>query len=62
MTVVGAIDTAGGFTDFAKRSRIQVTRASGKKMTVDYYKALKNPDKDIEIFPGDMIFVPKKLF
>ena len=62
MSVLGAIATAGGFTDYAKKKKVQVIRADGKKITVNCVKALQNPELDVEIFPGDKIIVPRRLF
>lgn len=60
MTVVKAIDTAGGFTDFARKGRVRVIRANGQTFTVDYSSAVKHPEKDREIFPGDKVQVDKR--
>ena len=62
MTVLRAIDTAGGFTDFAQRKNIEVRRASGQKLKVNWYDAVKDPGKDPEVFPNDQIIVHKKIF
>jgi len=62
MTVLKAIAAAGGFTDFAKRTKVQVTRANGKKITVDCNKAQKDPSVDVAIYPDDKIYVPRRLF
>jgi protein involved in polysaccharide export with SLBB domain len=62
MTVLGAIATSGGFTDFSKKGKIQVTRSNGKTIMVDGIKALKNSELNIEIFPGDRIDVEKRGF
>jgi protein involved in polysaccharide export with SLBB domain len=62
MRVLGAIDTAGGFTDFAKKTKIKVTRGNGKQETVNAVKALEQPELNIEIFPGDQVFVPKRIW
>jgi polysaccharide export outer membrane protein len=61
MTVLKAIQTAGDFTDFAKRWKVQITRAGGQTETVNCDKALKNPKLDKKIFPNDIIFVPRRL-
>ena len=37
MTVLRAIDTAGGFTDFANRKKIELRRANGQKFTINWY-------------------------
>ena len=63
MTVLKAVQTAGGFTEFAKRTRVQITRADGRKETpVNCDKAVRNPKLDLAIFPGDQIFVDRRKF
>jgi len=62
MTVLGAIDTAGGFTEFARRGKVHVIRADGKQITLDATKALRDPDLNVEIFPNDKIDVPKRVW
>jgi len=63
MTVVKAIHAAGGFTDYANKRKIVVTRASDKsQVVVDYKKAAKDPRFDVPIFPGDIIIVEKGIF
>jgi polysaccharide biosynthesis/export protein len=59
MFLTGAIDTAGGFNDFANKRKIRVTRANGKTSTYNYKKAVENQQDNPEIFPGDRVFVPK---
>jgi polysaccharide export outer membrane protein len=59
MTVLRAITTAGGFTDFAKKTKIEVRRANGKTEYVNYYKALKDPKLDLPVFPNDQVIVPR---
>ncbi|MEY2408006.1 MAG: polysaccharide biosynthesis/export protein VpsN [Verrucomicrobiota bacterium] len=62
MTVLRAITSAGGFTDFAKKSKIEVRRANGGKTEyVNYEKARKDPKLDLPIFPNDQIIVPRGL-
>ncbi len=61
MTVLEAIATSGGFTDFSKRTAVQVTRGSDKsRITVDCKKALTHPELNIEVVPGDIIHVKKR--
>ena len=57
-----AITIAGGFTDFARKSRVRLTRANKKIFYEDCKKALEHPDLDLEIFPGDVVYVPKRLW
>ena len=62
MTVCKAIASAGGFTDFANRKRITVTRGNGKKERVNWFKAQEDASKDLPIYPGDSIHVPRKIW
>ena len=62
VTVLGAISAAGGFNDFAAKTKVQVTRQNGTISIVNCKKALKHPELDLEIFPGDKIEVPKQSF
>ena len=59
-TVLAAIGAAGGFTDFAARYRVILTRQDGTIYKVDCNKALKDPKLDLEVLPGDKIFVDKR--
>lgn len=61
VTVTQAISAAGGPTDFARRSRVQLTRANGTRVRVDYDKALKDPKFDPKVFPGDSVNVPRRI-
>jgi protein involved in polysaccharide export with SLBB domain len=62
LTVLKAITAAGGFTDFAKKTKVQITRVHGKTEIVDCEKAIKNPKLDLQIFPGDRIWVDRRIF
>jgi protein involved in polysaccharide export with SLBB domain len=59
MTVIKAIASAQGFTDFANRNKIRLTHANGNSVIVDYDAALENPAQDLAVYPGDKIFVPR---
>jgi protein involved in polysaccharide export with SLBB domain len=61
ITVTQAITGCGGFTDFAKKTRVQLIRADGTIETIDCKKAIKNPKLDREVMPGDKIYVPRTL-
>ena len=61
-TVTKAIQSAGDFTDFADRRKVLLTRADGKKFTVNCIKAAKDPALDLPVFPGDKIEVPLRGF
>ena len=56
-----AIAVAQGFTDFASKGQILITRANGEKHVVDYKKALKKPALDLPVYPGDHILVPRRI-
>ncbi|MCI0536917.1 MAG: SLBB domain-containing protein [Verrucomicrobiales bacterium] len=63
MTVLSAITAAGGFTDFANRKKVQVTRgADGRKVPVNCIKAQRDSKYDVPVFPDDYINVPRRLF
>jgi polysaccharide export outer membrane protein len=63
MTVLQALSSSGGFTQFARVRSIYVLRVvNGQKVKLPFnYKATinnKNPEEDIELQPGDVIIVP----
>ena len=59
VTVLRAIETAGGFTDFARRSNIEVRRQNGTVQRVNWNKVTRNPKLDLKIYPNDYIIVHK---
>jgi len=59
MTIVKAIAVAGGFTDFAKKTKVRLTRGSHTEI-INVEKAISDPRYDVPIFPGDKIFVPRR--
>ena len=63
MTVLQALTSAGGFTQFAKTKGIYVLRTTqGKQVKLPFnYKAVingKKPEENIQLQPGDTIVVP----
>jgi protein involved in polysaccharide export with SLBB domain len=62
ITVTRAIQSAGDFTDFAQKKKVRLTRANGHTEIINCIKALTNPSMDKEVYPGDQIHVPRKLF
>jgi len=62
ITVSRAIASAGGFTDFANKKKVKLTRADGRTQTVNCLKALDKPTLDPEVYPGDTIHVPRRLW
>ena len=62
MTVLRAITSAGGFTDFANRKNVEVRRTTGQKVTLNWYKAIEDGRLDLPVFANDQIIVHKKLW
>jgi polysaccharide export outer membrane protein len=60
-TVLKAIASAGGFTDFANKGKVTLTRVDGRTVIVNCKRAIKDPTLDLEIFPGDKIWVPRRI-
>lgn len=63
MTVLQALSSSGGFTQFAKMKKIYILRTeSGRqvKHSFNYKEAVdgKNPEQNILLEPGDVIVVP----
>jgi len=61
-TVLKAIASAGGFTDFAKKSAVTLTRLDGRKYTINCNKARAHPELDLEVYPGDKVWVPRRFW
>jgi len=61
-TVLKAIASAGGFTDFARKTKIKLTRVDGRIFIINGKKALVDPRLDLEVFPGDKIDVPRSIW
>ena len=67
MTVLEAITSVGGFTDIANTSKIKVLRMeNGKQKSIDVdVNAITKQGKkslDVELMPGDVVFVPQSMF
>ncbi len=60
-TLMKAISTASGFTDYANRSKVELTRGSERHI-YNCEDLQKNPSKDVTIRPGDTITVPRSIF
>jgi len=57
-TVFQAIESAGGLTTAARRSKIRLKR-SDETYLINYTQVRKDPTLDREVFPGDEITVPR---
>jgi len=63
LTVLGAIDAAGGFTEYADRTDVLVTRAATKQqIRVNARKAIRDPKLNLQLYPGDSIHVPRSIW
>lgn len=60
-TVLRAIDSAGGLTDFANKKTIELRRENGELRIINYDKARKNPSLDPKVYPNDQIIVRQRL-
>jgi polysaccharide export outer membrane protein len=61
MTLLTAINAAGGFNDFADQRHVRLLR--GTQVTIfDVKKIRSDPSKDIALQPGDKVEVPQSLF
>ena len=61
MTLAKAIQAAGGFTLYAKETRVQLIR-DRQAHDFDVRLAQRNPEEDPLLFPGDSIQVPRSAF
>jgi protein involved in polysaccharide export with SLBB domain len=61
MTLLTAINAAGGFNDFADQKRVRLLRGSEVSM-FDVRQFRKDPSKDVKLQPGDKVEVPQSLF
>jgi protein involved in polysaccharide export with SLBB domain len=61
LTVLSAINAAGGFSPFANQRKIRLLR--GQRVTIiDVKKIRANPSRDVQLEPGDRVEVPQSLF
>lgn len=61
MTLLTAINAAGGFNDYADQKRVRVMRGNTVKMH-DVRQLRSDPSRDIKLQPGDRIEVPQSFF
>lgn len=62
ITVLQAIDSAGGFTEFANKKKVTLRRVNGQQYVINCVKALQDHTLDLPVYPGDSINVPKRLW
>ena len=61
MTLLAAINAAGGFNDFADQKRVRVLRGNDVKL-YDVRQSRRDPSKDPKLQPGDRVEVPQSFF
>jgi protein involved in polysaccharide export with SLBB domain len=61
MTILKAITTAGGFTDFANPRDVRIDRR-GQLIKVNCSLAYSDPKYDIPILPSDSVTIPRSIF
>ncbi len=63
LTVLSAIAAAGGFTEYAKRSDVIVTRGGTREqISVNAKRAVRDPKLNLPLYPGDSVHVPRGLW
>lgn len=61
MTLLTAINAAGGFNDFADQRKVRVLRGRDVKI-YDVRESRRDPSRDIRLQPGDRVEVPQSFF
>jgi polysaccharide export outer membrane protein len=61
LTVLGAINAAGGFTEYADQSKVRLLR-DGEATVVNIKEVRRDPSKDVRLKPGDNIEVPQSFW
>ena len=61
LTVLGAINASGGFTEFADQSKVRVLR-EGQVQIVNIREVRRDPSRDLKLKPGDKIEVPQSFW
>lgn len=61
MTLLTAINAAGGFNDFADQRKVRVLRGNEVR-AYDVRQSRRDPSKDIKLQPGDRVEVPQSFF
>jgi polysaccharide export outer membrane protein len=61
MTLLTAINSCGGFDEYALRKAVRITRGN-QIFTINCIQATTTPNADPKLYPGDQIFVPRTMF
>jgi polysaccharide export outer membrane protein len=60
ITVTRAIAAAGGFSPFANKGDVLLTRVDGTQIHVNCRKAALHPEQDPQVYPGDAIYIHRR--
>ena len=60
MTVMTAINSCGGFTEYARKNAVRILRGQ-QMIQVDCVRAALDPGADPPVYPGDQIYVPRTM-
>jgi polysaccharide export outer membrane protein len=61
MTLLTAINAAGGFNEFADQKKVRLLRGNNARV-FDVRQFRKDPSKDLSLQPGDRVEVPQTMF
>ncbi len=61
LTLLTAINSCGGFTDYAQRRSVRIIRGQ-QVIYIDAAAAAGSAGADPALFPGDQIYVPRTMF
>lgn len=61
LTLLGAINASGGFTEYANQSKVRLLR-EGDVLIIDVREIRRDPSKDPRLVPGDKIEVPQSFW
>lgn len=62
-TLMQLVIEAEGFTRKAAKNRVYILRkGEEERIRVDVDEIMKNPDQDIPLVPGDVVYVPESIF
>lgn|GEM_PF-6732472 len=62
MTLTNLIALAGGFTDFANRTRLEIRRSDGTVERYSYPRILKGSTNNPSLKHNDHVYVPRRIF
>ncbi len=61
LTVIGAVNAAGGFDEYADKHHVRIVRGT-QVITLDGAQAQRIAGQDPVVYPGDQITVPRTIF